>query len=189
MRLIAIILGIGCLGVVGAFAWQGVRDAAPDKGASAVSPAQEFAAQSPGVGSSLRDIEASLPDASYRILTNDPGLLARGEVVYRSACAVCHGINLEGQANWQMRDADGNLPAPPHDKTGHTWHHSDDVLFNLVKFGPGYYVPGYSGKMPAYGELLEDRDIKAVNSWIASTWPTEILLAQRERTLASEQQH
>ena len=50
-----------------------------------------------------------------------------------------------------------------------------------------FYTPGYSGKMPAYEALLEDRDITAVNSWIASTWPTDILLAQQERTLASEQ--
>ena len=57
----------------------------------------------------------------------------------------------------------------------------------LVKFGPGYYTPGYSGKMPAYDGVLSDLDIKAVNSWIASTWPKEILIAQRERTLASEQ--
>ena len=72
-------------------------------------------------------------------------------------------------------------------EAGHAWHHSDEVLFNIVKFGPVFFTPGYSGKMPAYEALLEDRDITAVNSWIASTWPTDILLAQQERTLASEQ--
>lgn len=72
-------------------------------------------------------------------------------------------------------------------EAGHAWHYSDEVLFNIVKFGPVFYTPGYSGKMPAYEALLEDRDITAVNSWIASTWPTDILLAQQERTLASEQ--
>ena len=114
-------------------------------------------------------------------------MLARGETVYRTSCTTCHGANLEGQANWWLRDVDGNLPAPPHDKTGHTWHHSDEVLFNLVKYGPAMYVDNYTGKMPAYDGVLDDRDIRAVNSWIASTWPEEILLAQRERTLISEQ--
>lgn len=188
MRLIAVILGIGCLGLVGFLGWQGLREPTPEQGASAVSPSQGFVTQGPNVGPSLAGIEAKLPDAPYRISTNDPALLARGEAVYRTSCALCHGENLEGQPNWWIRDAEGNLPAPPHDASGHTWHHSDEVLFNLVKFGPAFYTPGYAGKMPAYADLLEDRDIKAVNSWIASTWPTDILWAQRERTLASEQQ-
>ena len=143
---------------------------------------------SPVAGPSLSDIEARLSfDPIHRIDLSDGDLLVQGKTVYEQACASCHGANLQGQANWRMRDKDGNLPAPPHDKTGHTWHHSDEVLFKLVKFGPGFYTPGYSGKMPAYDGVLSDLEIKAVNSWIASTWPKEILIAQRERTLASEQ--
>lgn len=160
-----------------------VRGSSP----SLTGPSQGFVSQGPSTGPTLEEIEASLPEAPYRISIHDPALLERGEAVYRTSCAVCHGADLQGQPNWRIRDAEGNLPAPPHDKTGHTWHHSDEVLFNLVKYGPGFYTPGYSGKMPAYEALLEDGDIKAVNSWIASTWPTEILLAQRERTFASEQ--
>ena len=41
---------------------------------------------------------------------------------YQEYCASCHGVNLEGQANWRSRNQDGTLPAPPHDETGHTWH-------------------------------------------------------------------
>ena len=175
--------------VVALLAWQRMQITWRYNGSALTSASQNSAPQRPRLSPTLEELEAKLPDVPYRILTRDPVLLARGQTVYRSSCAGCHGADLEGQPNWRRRDAEGNFPAPPHDETGHTWHHSDEVLFNIVKFGPGFYTPGYSGKMPAYEALLEDRDIKAVNSWIASTWPTDILLAQRERTLTSEQLH
>ena len=56
---------------------------------------------------------------------NDPSLVARGKLVYAQQCVSCHGANLEGQPNWQKRLPNGRLPAPQHDRTGHTWHHSD----------------------------------------------------------------
>ena len=58
-----------------------------------------------------------------------------GKLVYGTNCAGCHGAKLEGQANWQIRSADGYLPAPPHDETGHTWHHPDKMLFEFTKYG------------------------------------------------------
>ena len=27
------------------------------------------------------------------------------------------------------------LPAPPHNETGHTWHHPDEMLFAITKYG------------------------------------------------------
>lgn len=56
----------------------------------------------------------------------------RGQLVYKRFCSLCHGMNLEGQPNWRKRKTDGKLPAPPHDETGHTWHHPDDVLFGMI---------------------------------------------------------
>lgn len=55
--------------------------------------------------------------------------LAAGEALYTENCAACHGVNLEGQDDWQRPGEDGRLSAPPHDETGHTWHHGDQVLF------------------------------------------------------------
>lgn len=60
---------------------------------------------------------------------------ALGSTVYVQQCAACHGANLEGQPNWRKRKPDGRLPAPPHDATGHTWEHSDEVLFRVTKEG------------------------------------------------------
>lgn len=116
---------------------------------------------------------------SYGIRTDDPDILAMGANVYEIACASCHGLNLEGQENWRMRSDDGFLPAPPHDQDGHTWHHPDFILFNVVKFGPGYNVEGYRSKMRGYDGILSDAEIRAVNSYIAAQWPDNILKRQR----------
>jgi len=66
------------------------------------------------------------------------------------------------------------LPAPPHDATGHTWHHSDKQLFEMVENGTAGVVPGYESDMPAYKGTLSDADIWAVLSFIQSTWPANI---------------
>ena len=105
---------------------------------------------------------------------NDRSLVARGKVVYAEQCASCHGANLEGQPNWRERLPNGRLPAPPHDRTGHTWHHSDRQLFEMTKNGTAKLMPGYETDMPAYKDVLSDADIWAVLSFIESTWPADI---------------
>ena len=108
--------------------------------------------------------------------------LAMGEAVYQSACASCHGVELEGQPDWRRLGPDGKMPAPPHDASGHTWHHSDDVLFNLTKFGLQAYVSeSYQSDMPAFEDVLSDDEIWAVINYIKSTWPEEIRRSQASR--------
>ena len=51
-----------------------------------------------------------------------------GRALYEQHCAACHGANLEGQPDWRSPDESGLYPAPPHDETGHTWHHDDAML-------------------------------------------------------------
>jgi mono/diheme cytochrome c family protein len=105
----------------------------------------------------------------------DPELVALGQQLYAAACASCHGAELEGQANWRTRRADGRLPAPPHDPSGHTWHHPDLHLFAMTKHGVQAMAgTGYVSDMPAYKDTLSDREIQAVLSYIKSTWPEEI---------------
>ena len=107
-----------------------------------------------------------------------PSLVARGTVVYAQHCASCHGAKLEGQPDWRKRLPNGRLPAPPHDATGHTWHHSDKQLFDMTKNGTAGMVPGYQTDMPAYKDILGDADIRAVLSFIESTWPPDIRARQ-----------
>jgi len=94
-----------------------------------------------------------------------------GQEVYSEYCASCHGANLEGQPNWKRRLENGRMPAPPHDESGHTWHHSDQDLFAITKLGVGGVVPGYESDMLAFGETLSDEEIAAVLAFIKSTWP------------------
>jgi mono/diheme cytochrome c family protein len=103
---------------------------------------------------------------------HDAAQVAKGRMVYEMQCAACHGRNLEGQPAWQSRLASGRMPAPPHDDTGHTWHHPDAILFGIVKHGlaPPYGPPGYQSDMPAFGTVLSDADIWSVLAYIKSRW-------------------
>lgn len=118
----------------------------------------------------------------YRAAMPRPGLtpgdaevVALGEALYAEHCASCHGTSLQGQPNWQQRLANGRLPAPPHDASGHTWHHPPEQLFELTKRGPAALVGGgYESDMPAYAGVLSDAEIWAVLSYLKSRWPEDI---------------
>ncbi|KPV54705.1 hypothetical protein SE17_02000 [Kouleothrix aurantiaca] len=121
---------------------------------------------------------------SARTATADPSnaeQVALGRQVYAANCASCHGTNLEGQPNWQQDLPTGGRPAPPHDVTGHTWHHDDQSLFTTVKYGGQATSPeGYRSNMPALGNSLSDNEIWAALAFIKSTWPPDIQAAQRQ---------
>jgi mono/diheme cytochrome c family protein len=110
---------------------------------------------------------------------NNPRAVALGQEVYAARCASCHGANLEGQPNWQQDLPTGGRPAPPHDETGHTWHHSDQSLFTTVKFGGQATAPeGYKSNMPGFGGTVSDAEIWAVLAYIKSTWSPDIQARQ-----------
>jgi mono/diheme cytochrome c family protein len=109
----------------------------------------------------------------------DPKQVARGAEVYAANCAQCHGENLEGQPNWRTKNVDGTLPAPPHDASGHTWHHNDQLLFDYTKQGGQALAPeGFKSAMPAFRDTLTDDDIWAVLAFIKSRWPKDIQARQ-----------
>ena len=107
---------------------------------------------------------------------DDSRLTARGASIYAAQCASCHGANLQGQPNWRERGPDGLLPAPPHDASGHTWHHPDAVLIRITRDGVAAVAgdPNYRTAMPVYRDQLSDEDIVAVLSWIKSRWPAGV---------------
>ena len=107
---------------------------------------------------------------------DDSRLTARGASIYAAQCASCHGANLQGQPNWRERGPDGLLPAPPHDASGHTWHHPDALLIRITRDGVAAVAgdPNYRTAMPIYRGLMRDEDIVAVLSWIKSRWPEDV---------------
>ena len=114
-------------------------------------------------------------DQVLRLQPDDKTIVGNGRRLYAEHCASCHGANLEGQNQWRVRDAEGFLPAPPHDQTGHTWHHSDEHLFELTKNGLASFAgKNYKSRMPKYKDVLSDQEIRAVLSFIKAQWPQSI---------------
>ena len=106
-----------------------------------------------------------------------------GAALYQENCASCHGAELQGQPDWHSPGPDGRLPAPPHDATGHTWHHGDEILFRITRDGTAAVVGGgYASDMPGFGDALTDAEIRAILDYIRSTWPERERTYQRERT-------
>jgi mono/diheme cytochrome c family protein len=108
---------------------------------------------------------------------------ARGAAVYRGNCAACHGLRAEGHPDYgKKRDGEHGLyPPPPHDATGHTWHHGDATLFRIIsEGGQSYAPPGFTSRMPAFKGYLSEGDIRAVIVYFKSLW------GERERRFQAE---
>ena len=136
-----------------------------------------------GVGAYFWTAEAAGPDVG--VMPDDVDIIA-GAALYEESCAACHGANLEGQANWRSPGEDGRLPAPPHDETGHTWHHGDQVLFEYTKLGGRALMESqgmeFDSGMPGFGDQLSDQEIWNILGYIKSTWPERIQEMQAVRT-------
>ncbi|MDT8304533.1 MAG: cytochrome c [Anaerolineae bacterium] len=140
--------------------------------------AGEEATPAPDTTIPVVDSDSSAPP------TPDAALVSLGEEVYTRACASCHGDNLEGEADWKEPNPDNSLRAPPHDATGHTWHHSDRVLREAILQGGERLGAFGTSNMPAFAETLSEREVDAVLAYIKSTWPEEIRNMQVGITLS-----
>lgn len=107
-------------------------------------------------------------------------VVARGAALYAVHCASCHGANLEGQPDWKHSLPDGSLPAPPHDTSGHTWHHGDGELLRIIGKGGTIYMP--NSKMPGFAGTLSDDDMRAVLAFIKTFWGAKELSWQANVT-------
>ena len=125
----------------------------------------------------------SSPEITHADAT-DGTLVALGQTVYKAQGASCHGGELQGQPNWRSRLPDGRLPAPPHDESGHTWHHPDQQLFDTTKFGGAKNAPpGFVNGMPGFGQQLSGREIWAALAYIKSRWPAPV---QRRQAMIND---
>ena len=138
-------------------------------------------------GVSMVAIAALLP-VSHVARASDS--LAQGAAHYAEHCASCHGENLEGAPNWRRLGEDGLYPAPPHDVTGHTWHHGDRLLFDYTKLGGEAAlatrgVADFESGMPGFGHVLSDDEIFDILAFIKSSWPEDI---RRHQELLTQQE-
>ena len=117
-------------------------------------------------------------DALQRL---DPQVVAGGRTIYQANCASCHGAGGEGAPNWKTRNPDNTLPPPPHDSSGHTWHHSDGLLYRIVRDGGTIYEsPGFKSAMPAWGDRLTHEEIVAAITYLKSLWGSEERAVQEQ---------
>lgn len=127
---------------------------------------------------------ASAAQADHRLTGRD---LDAGAALYAENCASCHGADLEGQPDWRSPGPDGILPAPPHDVTGHTWHHDTDLLLEYTLKGgqaalEARGVTGFKSGMPGFAETLSPDEVLDILAFIRSTWPEMAQEVQRQRT-------
>ena len=127
-----------------------------------------------------------VPAAGFAVHELENRDLENGQRHYEQHCGSCHGMNLEGQPNWQSPGADGVLPAPPHDVTGHTWHHDNQMLFNYTKYGGMAYfaalgLTDIKSGMEGFGHVLTDDEIWNILAYIRSTWPLRVQQIQNSR--------
>jgi len=136
-------------------------------------------------GGGMSDAEPAPTTTANSVSTTAPKLMTtnvvepeqtiyEGKVLYLANCVTCHGVNLQGNPNWRSgTDKDGQRLPPPHNGTGHTWHHSPEILFQIIKYGFKIYDENYEGKMVG-NENLTDKEIYSLLEYIKSVWPEEL---------------
>lgn len=129
--------------------------------------------------------------ASFQILPRDDAAVARGRVLYDANCATCHGKTLEGEGDWRSPGSDGRYPAPPHDASSHTRHHSDTVLIAYITLGGEAALAkmgvAFDSGMPGFGDVLRQEDVADILAYIKSHWPERERLYQVERSVSDRE--
>ncbi len=113
----------------------------------------------------------------------DEKLAAEGERLYLASCAACHGVDLAGDPNWKIPRDDGTYPPPPHDASGHTWHHPTSQLVDIVLSG----TTELGGTMPGFAGRLDEEQIRAILEYFRTTWTPEQRAYQWQATWQAEQ--
>ncbi|MFN3974690.1 MAG: c-type cytochrome [Dehalococcoidia bacterium] len=104
--------------------------------------------------------------ACQKGLAADPQVTRRGEALYNANCLSCHG-GVQGDTRAPF--------APPHTNAGHTWHHPDGQLKDII-------LNGFTarGEMPPFRGKLNEADVEAILAYIKTWW------GEKERAYQSE---
>jgi mono/diheme cytochrome c family protein len=106
------------------------------------------------------------PSGADGLAMLDGESVAAGSALYATFCASCHADDLSGGEDWKTRNDDGSYRPPPQDSTGHTWHHSDRLLVDLIANGSDFSQT----RMPSFGDVLTDEEILSILDYFKSTW-------------------
>ncbi len=110
--------------------------------------------------------------------------LVQGHVLYTAYCAGCHGDHGQGQfpgAPLEPSPITNRIGAPPHNETGHSWHHSDDLLVRYVLEG-GFTDPAAFYPMPGFGWRLSVDEARQIVGYIMTLWTDEQRMMQQRTT-------
>ena len=66
--------------------------------------------------------------------------------------------------------------APIHGPSGHTWHHADSQLVDIVLGRLSYLAR----TMPSYEATLSEKDVLAILAYLKTNWPPEQRAFQEE---------
>lgn len=120
-------------------------------------------------------------------VTDSADPVERGERIYGTYCATCHGESGEGQPHWNIPKSDGTLPPPPLNGSGHTWHHGDGTLYKQIKLGGGYLdLPDFKSGMPAFSDQLSHQEIIDVLAYVKSLWSDQAIRGMSIREAQAE---
>ena len=122
--------------------------------------------------------DASYSHSHFPITRDSELMITKGKNIYQNNCISCHQVNLVGVENWKELDEDGHRKSPPLNGTGHTWHHDDATLHNIIKYGLVKLVKNYQGKMLGFEDKLKDKDIDSVLAYIKNFWPDDMYQQQ-----------
>ena len=108
----------------------------------------------------------------------DKTALARGERVFLTNCAGCHGNGGEGRPGWQQPGPDGKLLPPPLDGNGRVWRFTSSQMKQFIHQGS----PDGRANMPAWQGKLTEQQISDLVTWITSLWPDQVYLNWKMKT-------
>jgi mono/diheme cytochrome c family protein len=93
-----------------------------------------------------------------------------GRGLFAGHCAVCHGADGSGTADWRTAGPDGQYPPPPLNGTAHTWHHALEQIDSSIVNGGTQF----GGVMPGFGAALNEAERLSIIAFVQSLWPDEI---------------
>ena len=90
-------------------------------------------------------------------------LAAQGEQLYAQDCQSCHGDAATGVGRLTVL-------VPSHGPGGHTWHHADGQIVDIVL---GQFT--YPGReMPSFAGTLTEEQVEAILAYIKLGWNEEM---------------